>query len=289
MSSCDNNSSSDSGEEKKKLEMAESEKPFTTNIGYQFNRKMFVCVGGPMGVGKTTLCNSLVEKMGESALRMDEKLDENILNSFYEDKEGIFLGKKQCSRDGHLNTLFIQHWFLSEYVKRFRKVYQNPAGTFMISDRHLFENKIFAKINMKKSGKEIYDLYRDVYGEYEGSVLKPDLYIILCCDTNELVNRVVERGNDYEVNNMVGMIPYMKELNRSYTHELVNYCVNNNVPYILFDTNELSEEDLTNAALEAVVSYCCIQEKMHNILKISEQRNKGKGKEEKEEKEEEEQ
>ncbi|HEV8700992.1 MAG TPA: deoxynucleoside kinase [Candidatus Polarisedimenticolia bacterium] len=184
----------------------------------------FIAVEGPIGVGKTSLVDLLVERF--EAARILEKVENPFLNDFYQDRPGAAF---QC-----------QLFFL---LNRFRQQQELAQGSLfqktLICDYIFAKDKIFAYLNLDDS--ELM-LYEKLYGVLEPQVPHPDLVIYLQARDAVLMERIRSRHRNYEREISE---TYVAELNRAYNYFFFHY---NRTPLLVIDTSEIdfvkSREDL---------------------------------------------
>ena len=68
---------------------------------------------------------------------------------------------------------------------------------FIVSDYYIFKSLIFAQVTLPK---EEYNLYRKMFDIMYREITKPDIYIFLYQDTDQLLENIKKRGRPYEQN-----------------------------------------------------------------------------------------
>ena len=173
----------------------------------------YVCVEGPIGVGKTTLAELLKEQW--SAEILYEIFDENpFLAKFYNDRGGF--------------AFLTQMWFLQIRYHLLRKV--RPGATPLVSDFFFTKDRIFAELNLRGDELDTYYAYYDLLSEH---LPKPNLVIHLTAELDVLMKRILSRGRDYEKNMDAR---YIGELSRHYETFFASYDV---APVLRLDTTHL--------------------------------------------------
>jgi len=175
----------------------------------------FLAVEGPIGVGKTSLVERLVEKF--DARKIMENVDNPFLDDFYRDRPGaafqaqlfFLLNRYQQQKDLSQTDLFHQ---------------------LTIADYLFAKDKIFAYLNLDDSELLIYDR---LYSMLEFSVAKPDLVICLQASTEVLLERVRRRRR--EVESEVSEV-YINEVNKAYNHFFFHYDA---TPLLVIDTTDI--------------------------------------------------
>ena len=96
------------------------------------------------------------------------------------------------------------------------------------------------------------NMYNGVFHAYMNQVKKPDLYIILDVDWQNFETRVMERGREQEIENFAKNTQYFKELISDYTTKVVAQCAVYDIPYVVINTNGLTEDQVFKQALNAI-------------------------------------
>lgn len=167
----------------------------------QNKKQLFVAIAGNIGAGKTTLTRLLSEKLGWRAY-YEKVIDNPYLSDFYDDMNRWSF---------HLQIFFLSHRFKSQ-----KEISDWPNSC--IQDRSIYEDvEIFAQTlyengNMSKTD---FENYRELFSIMVTYLRKPDLIIYLETPVEQLVERILKRGRDYERT----IDPkYLKQLNDAYDH-----------------------------------------------------------------------
>jgi deoxyadenosine/deoxycytidine kinase len=162
-------------------------------------KQLFVAIAGNIGAGKTTLTRLLSEKLGWRAY-YEKVIDNPYLSDFYDDMNRWSF---------HLQIFFLSHRFKSQ-----KEISDWPNSC--IQDRSIYEDvEIFAQTlyengNMSKTD---FENYRELFSIMVTYLRKPDLIIYLETPVDQLVERILKRGRDYERT----IDPnYLKQLNDAY-------------------------------------------------------------------------
>jgi deoxyadenosine/deoxycytidine kinase len=170
--------------------------------------KKFVAVAGNIGVGKSTLVSMLCQHLGWEPFY--EPVTENpYLADFYGDmKTWAF----------HSQVFFLTHRLRAHFQLAQR------AGS-VIQDRSLYEDaEIFAR-NLYLQGHitaRDYQTYRELYETASQFLPPPDLVVYLRASVPTLLNRISNRGRDYERTITAG---YLESLNRLYEDWINNFTL----------------------------------------------------------------
>lgn len=141
----------------------------------------YIVVEGPIGVGKTSLARRLAETFNVE-LMLESAKDNPFLPGFYENPKS--------------SALPTQLHFLFQRVKQIESLKQadmfRPA---QISDFLIEKDRLFAKVTLSEAE---YNLYQQVYDQMVQEAPVPGLVIYLQAKPEILLNRILERGIDYE-------------------------------------------------------------------------------------------
>lgn len=170
--------------------------------------KRFVAVAGNIGVGKSTLVKMLSAQMGWDPFY--EPVTENpYLADFYNDMTAWAF---------HSQVFFLTHRLRSHF-----NLAQHPNS--VIQDRSVYEDaEIFAH-NLYRQGNisdRDYQTYRDLYETAAQFLPPPDLVIYLRASVDTLMNRISQRGRDYE---RTISAEYLQNLNDLYEGWIENFTL----------------------------------------------------------------
>jgi len=196
---------------------------------------MKISVGGMIASGKSTLVKRLGEALELPVMEEFERDDEvfnTLLRWLYEQKNNVEM---------LLQIYFIHNHWLNQ-VKY--------DGSFIV-DRDLVEHWLFAQHNLKKM-PTIMNMYNGVFHAYMNQVKKPDLYIVLDVGWEHFKKRVMERGREQEIENFAKNEAYFKDLISDYTTKVVAQCSVYDIPYVVINTNDMTEDEVFNRAMEEI-------------------------------------
>lgn len=170
--------------------------------------KKFIAVAGNIGVGKSTLVSMLCDHLGWEPFY--EPVNENpYLADFYANmKDWAF----------HSQIFFLTHRLRSH-------ISLSQRAASVIQDRSLYEDaEIFAR-NLYVQGHisaRDYRTYRELYETATQFLLAPDLVIYLRASVPTLLNRISNRGREYERT----IAPeYLQSLNTLYEEWIDNFTL----------------------------------------------------------------
>jgi deoxyguanosine kinase len=174
-----------------------------------------IALDGPIGVGKTSLCEMLARRF--HGTKVLEDVDNPFLPDFYKKKKG--------------SAFQTQLFFLLSRYQQQREIAQiDLFTTLVVADYHFPKDKIFAYLNLDDSELMIYDRLYSLLSE---SVPKPDLVIYLqgsletCMKRIKKASRAIEKGITPE---------YVAQLIEAYNYYFYHY---DETPLLVVDTNEI--------------------------------------------------
>ncbi len=140
-----------------------------------------IAVEGPIGVGKTTLCNRLAADFN-GMLMLENYQSNPFLERFY--------------ADPHASALAAQVYFLVSRTGQMQRLtqedlFRQPVFTDYISEK----SDWFSRLSL--TGDE-YDLWLDLYTHMTASLPRPDLVIYLQAPLPQLLERIQLRGRSFE-------------------------------------------------------------------------------------------
>ncbi len=182
-------------------------------------KQRYICIDGPIAVGKTTLTMRLAEYL--DAQTVLEEFDDNpFLREFYLDPKKV--------------AFQTQIYFLLARFKQQEKLRQQDLfNRSMVSDYLFAKDRIFAYMNLER---EEAALYERIYDLVRPQLLEPDLVIYLHAHPETLVKRLQKRGRTYE--NTVER-EYLEELTQGYNHFFTHY---DETPLLILDTSHVNFE-----------------------------------------------
>jgi deoxyguanosine kinase len=141
----------------------------------------YIVVEGPIGAGKTSLARQIAAHLAGDAL-LEHPEDNPFLARFYEDMPRYALPTQ-------LNFLF-------QRIDQLRGLGQlDMFRRATVGDFILDKDPLFARLNLSDAE---YRLYEKVYTHLRPEAPVPDLVVYLQAPVETLVDRVRERGIDYE-------------------------------------------------------------------------------------------
>ncbi len=147
-------------------------------------RGFLISIAGNIGVGKTTLTETLSRRLGWKAY-YESVIDNPYLSDFYQDM--------------HRWSFHLQIYFLSHRFRSQKEIVE--SGEPAIQDRTIYEDvEIFAR-SLYQQGymdERDYRTYRDLFYNMVPYLPTPDLIIYLRASVDTLMERILKRGRDFE-------------------------------------------------------------------------------------------
>ncbi len=193
----------------------------------------YIVVEGVIGVGKTTLVRALAERL--DARTVYEVFEENpFLEGFYRDR----------ARYAFPTEMF---FLLSRFNQQETFAQEDLLQRFSVSD-YLFEKcRLFAELTLNEAEAS---LFRRTYEILERQIPDPDLVVHLHAPIPTLLERIAERGRDYEKD----IDPdYLSDLDARYRSLFARY---DRAPVMSVDTSELDfrEDTAVDQLVQRILS-----------------------------------
>ncbi|MFC1490776.1 deoxynucleoside kinase [Candidatus Latescibacterota bacterium] len=176
----------------------------------------YIVVEGVIGVGKTSLCKLIKDKLG--GMYILENFESNpFIKDFYKSQK-TYAFKTQ----------------LFYLISRFKQHLELPAPDLFNSPLivdYLFEkDRIFATVNLDDN--EL-DLYNTVWDALSPKIQPPQLVVYLQASTDRLLKRIAKRNREYETNISR---EYLEALNTAYNEFFFHYT---DAPVFIINTDEI--------------------------------------------------
>ena len=185
---------------------------------HQFN---YIAIEGNIGAGKTTLSTKISEDFN-AKLVLERFADNPFLPKFYEDQSRYAFPLE-------MSFLADRYQQLSDDLAQF-----DLFKDFIVADYHIFKSLIFAKVTL---AEDEFRLYKTMFDIIHKEMPKPDLYVYLYQNTDQLLENIKKRGRSYEM-----QIPaeYLEKINQGYL-DFIKTQTNLNVLII-----DVSDKDFVN-------------------------------------------
>jgi deoxyadenosine/deoxycytidine kinase len=177
----------------------------------------FLVIEGNIGAGKTTLARMLAEDTN-AKLILEQFADNPFLPKFYENQERY--------------SFPLELSFLADRYNQIKKEVLNLDlfHSMLISDYYFSKTSIFAQTTLKT---DEYRLFRQIFDIVSESMPKPDLYVYLHCNVENLLKNIGIRGRNYEKHIQP---EYLEKIKEGYFNFLKQ---DHNFPVLIIDTNNI--------------------------------------------------
>jgi deoxyadenosine/deoxycytidine kinase len=174
-----------------------------------------IALEGPIGVGKTSLVQILAQRF--EGVMVLEDISNPFLPAFYEGRAGA--------------AFQVQVYFLLSRFQQQREIRQmNLFQDLVLADYTFPKDRIFAYLNL---GDDDLKVYEKLYPVLEQEVAKPDLVIYMQASIPVLIERIAQRGRDYEAD----IDPeYLKRLSEAYSYFFFHY---RETPLLVVNTDDI--------------------------------------------------
>jgi deoxyguanosine kinase len=199
----------------------------------------YIVVEGPIGVGKTSLAQSLGQWFGGRTVL--EVVEENpFLASFYQERQ----------KYAFQTQLF---FLLSRYRQQQELFQQDLFRAVTVSDYLFAKDRLFASLTLDRNEMALYDR---VFEALETRVAKPDLVIYLQARLDVLLSRIRRRGREFERKFDPA---YLEEVVKSYNEYFFHYSES---PLLVINTSDI---DFVNHEADLEALFGVIEKHRHGV------------------------
>lgn len=151
---------------------------------FSFSKYNYIAIEGNIGAGKTSLATKIAHDFN-AKLILERFADNPFLPKFYQDAQRY--------------AFTLEMSFLAD---RYQQISDDLSQLdlfkdFIVSDYDVFKSLIFSKITL---ADDEFNLYRKLFYLMYKDIAKPDLYVYLYQNTEQLQQNIKKRGRDYEQN-----------------------------------------------------------------------------------------
>lgn len=183
-----------------------------------------ISIEGMDGVGKSTTCKLLAEKLGykfvEKPLHYLFDKDENTFNEYLRIRDKV---------NANPNRVFTS-WFYGMGSILMYEMFKNDN---IVTDRHFASNYAWSGT---KENEDVYDLLLAKLGA-------PKLTVIIYSPSDVIVNRLLTRNKEDSD------IVKAKKSEMIYA-KMIKFCKTRNMPFIVIDTSKLTPEEVVDYILK---------------------------------------
>ena len=185
----------------------------------------YIVIEGPIGVGKTSFVKLLSEEL-KARLILEKTEDNPFLKEFYQNPKQF--------------AFQTQVFFLLSRYRQLEALSQTDIfSKNTVSDYFFPKDRIFASITLEESELA---LYEQIYNLLNPHIPIPDLVVYLQAGTPTLLQRIRQRGREYETGITAD---YLERLNQAYNQFFFHYTGS---PLLVVQTGDMdfvkSREDL---------------------------------------------
>jgi len=155
----------------------------------------YIVIEGNIGAGKTTLAKMIAQEFN-AKLILEQFADNPFLPKFYKEPDKY--------------SFQLELSFLAERYQQLNNelTSRDLFKPFTVADYYFMKSLIFARSTLKE---DEYNLYRQIFHIIYKSIPKPDLYVYLHVDVNNLRSNIAKRGRDYEQTISAGYLSKIQE------------------------------------------------------------------------------
>ena len=177
----------------------------------------FLVIEGNIGAGKTTLSKMLAEEFN-AKLILEQFADNPFLPKFYNDQERY--------------SFPLELSFLADRYNQIKNELLHPDlfYSFLVADYYFAKSSIFAQNTLKD---DEYHLFRQIFDMVFDSTPKPDLYVYLHANSNQLLRNIEKRGRSYEQNITSGYLGKIQKGYFNFFKQITSF------PILVIDINDI--------------------------------------------------
>ncbi len=175
----------------------------------------YLVIEGNIGAGKTTLAQ-MISRDYNAKLVLEQFADNPFLPKFYQEPDKY--------------SFPLEMSFLAERYNQLNRELQNfdLFSSFTVSDYYFMKSLIFAQNTLQA---DEYKLYQQFFKIIYEKMPKPDLYVYLHLDTENLLHNIGARGREYEKQIDPG---YLEKIGQGYFNF---FKQQGDFPIVIIDTN----------------------------------------------------
>ncbi|AZG68821.1 deoxynucleoside kinase [Mycoplasma struthionis] len=210
---------------------------------------MVIGISGMIAAGKSSLAEKLHKHYKSSFMLHEFDEDDEVFNTFlkwlYEKKPNLTIGFQTYIAENHSAKF-------AEIMDKYHEANLNYAKDHVFLDRFSLEHYIFAKLILLEKSEKYLEAYDALFEKLVTSEELPNLAIYLDISFDTFKKRIFERGRETEVDNWDENYEYFKNLHANYLKIFKEIAQRFNLNYIIIDTNNLTEEQVFDKALEII-------------------------------------
>ena len=184
-----------------------------------------ISIEGMDGVGKSTLCKKLADKLGY-------KFVEKPLHYLYSNEDDISMYQEMAKKVNANPDRIFTSWY---YALNNIYLYTLFKDQNIVTDRHIVSNYCWSGTD---DNMDVYDLLLSKIG-------KPTLTVILYAKPQAILKRLIGRNpNDSDL--------YKVTISEEKYEKMIYFCEIKKLPYIVIDSSELESDEVVDIILERI-------------------------------------
>lgn len=184
-----------------------------------------ISIEGMDGVGKSTLCKKLADKLGY-------KFVEKPLHYLYSNEDDISMYQEMAKKVNANPDRTFTSWY---YALNNIYLYTLFKDQNIVTDRHIVSNYCWSGTD---DNMDVYDLLLSKIG-------KPTLTVILYAKPQAILKRLIGRNpNDSDL--------YKVTISEEKYEKMIYFCEIKKLPYIVIDSSELESDEVVDIILERI-------------------------------------
>ncbi|WP_029608881.1 deoxynucleoside kinase [Mycoplasma simbae] len=213
---------------------------------------MLIGISGMIGSGKSVLTKKLLQHYPSSIMLKEFEEDDEVFNQFlewlYNKTPNLTIGFQSYVVESHTSKL-------AELMQKFNELGKKHSKDHVFLDRFSIEHYIFANVNLTPKGQRYLDGYDALFNELITEDETPDLAIYLDMSFETFKKRLFARGREVETQNYAQNEEYFKHLHSVYRTIFESQAKKFGMDYIIIDTNNLSEEEVLQKAVQIISDF----------------------------------
>ena len=189
----------------------------------------FIILSGVSACGKT----SIIEKLKMNGINTYEEIKSgrNLINHFYQ---------ISTTKDQNAKNIFL----INNMIDKMNVMLS--CKEFTVFDRGIVDYMVAAKLRIKPNDKKFYDFFEKEFINAMKIIQDSNIvmeYIILNISFDTFKNRLIKRGREHEVNNLLNDDSWYKNYFNEYNKILEEILIDYKINYKYLDVDSLNENE----------------------------------------------